>query len=269
MKTSIRWLPVALALLLLAGAAQAQTYVGLGDGQTWYDFGDDGSYLGVYLEELSSGARVALGLDEDQGVLLEKVVEEGPAEKAGIRAGDVLLEVAGRTVNSSRRLSRVLDRYDPEEEVEVIVWRKGERRAFQVTLGKREGFVISSGTWAPEVPDVPSLDRAPTLAAPRVFSSAYGVLAGTGDLGLRTQDLTGQLAEYFEVQRGVLVTWVRRDSPGLRAGVKAGDVITEVEGQPILGEADLRTALSDYRRSEKVILLVVRRGEKLELSVEQ
>ena len=86
-------------------------------------------------------------------------------------------------------------------------------------------------------------------------------------MGLRTEELTGQLAEYFQVQRGVLVTWVTRDSRARKAGLKAGDVIVGVEDQPIQGKVDLEQTLSEYSRSSELVLQVMRRGEKKTLTV--
>ncbi len=249
---------LALALLMAPGALQAQSSVPRG--QAWYDFGGDGSYLGVYLEDLSSAVRAALGLEGDTGVLLQRVTEDGPADRAGLQAGDVLLQLGGNKVHSASRMSRVLDRFDPDDQVTAVVWRKGEEKKFQVTLGKRKGYAVSlgSGTLA-EVPNVE--------VAPPTFSFSTLFAGGSQGMGLRTEELTGQLAEYFQVQRGVLVTWVTRDSRAGKAGLKAGDVIIGVEDQPIQGKADLEQTLSEYSRSRELALQVMRRGEKKTLSV--
>ncbi len=249
---------LAVALLMAPGSLRAQSPAPRA--QAWYDFGGDGSYLGVYLEDLSSAVRAALGLEGEAGVLLQRVTEDGPADRAGLEAGDVLLQLGGNKVHSSSRLSRVLDRFDPEEQVTAVVWRKGEEKKFQVTLGRRKGYAVSLGP--------ANLAVAPNVeVAPPSFS--YSTLFGGGSqrMGLRTEELTGQLADYFQVQRGVLVTWVTRDSRARKAGLKAGDVIIGVEDQPIQGKADLEQTLSEYSRSSELVLQVMRRGEKKTLTV--
>jgi serine protease Do len=249
---------LALALLMAPNSLQAQSSAPRG--QAWYDFGGDGSYLGVYLEDLSSAVRAALGLEEDTGVLLQRVTEDGPAGRAGLQPGDVLLQLGGNKVHSASRLSRVLDRFDPDDQVTAVVWRKGEEKKFQVTLGKRKSYAVSlgSGTLA----EVPNVEIAlPTLSFSTLFAG------GSQGMGLRTEELTGQLAEYFQVQRGVLVIWVTREGRARKAGLKAGDVIVGVEDQPIQGKADLEETLSDYSRSKELALQVMRRGEKKTLTV--
>lgn len=249
---------LALALLMAPGLLQAQSRAPRG--QAWYDFGGDGSYLGVYLEDLSSAVRAALGLEEETGVLLQQVTKDGPADRAGLQAGDVLLLLGGNKVHSSSRLSRVLDRFDPDDQVTAVVWRRGEEKKFQVTLGKRKGYSVSLGRGA--LAPVPNVE-----VAPPSFSFSTLFAAGSQGLGLRTEELTGQLAEYFQVQRGVLVTWVTRGSRAGKAGLKAGDVILGVEGQPIQGKADLEQTLSETNRSRELVLQVMRRGEKKTLTL--
>jgi serine protease Do len=255
-----RVLVAGLAMALLTVPVPLQAQSSAEGGQAWYDFGGHGSFLGVYLEDLTSAVRAALGLQEDTGVLLERVSEDGPAYRAGLQAGDVLLQLGDKKVDSASRLSRVLDRFDPDDEVTAVVWRKGEEKKFQVTLGKRKGYAFSTGTGT--MGEVPEVEIAPPTFA---FNTLFG--GGIQGLGLRTEELTGQLAEYFQVQRGVLVTWVTRDGLARKAGLKAGDVILGVEDQPIQGQADLEQTLSEYRRSKELALQVMRRGEKKTLTV--
>jgi serine protease Do len=230
--------------------------------QTVEPRGSDTAYMGVYLQDLSKGTRAALGLEEDAGVLLEGVQKDGPAAQAGLQAGDVILEIGGKPIGDSSGLSRVLRRLEPGEDVEVIVWRARKRHTFQLELAKRRSFTYAfAEVQAPEV-RVPAIARAPRASYLGLWSG------GTERLGIQTQDLTGQLADFFQVERGALVIWVTRGSPAADAGVKAGDVVVAVAGEPIQGESDLETVLAEPADGDEgLLVVVVRRGEKKEIQV--
>jgi len=111
-----------------------------GDGSPlhfWHE--EEGGFLGVETMELNEQLSVYFGAKEG-GVLVTKVVKDGPAEKAGLAAGDVIVSVAGREIDDGDRLRRTVRRYDPEEAVEVVVLRRGERKTVSVTLGDVRDF---------------------------------------------------------------------------------------------------------------------------------
>lgn len=236
------------------------------------------AYLGVFLSDLSEGVRTALGLGEDEGVLIDQVAEGGPAAEAGLRAGDVIVEFGGERITGSGGLHRRLDRQKPGQQVPITVLRKGQRQTIQVTLGGRARSIATAPealTWGelglpspPEPPSPPSPPGAPAAPTP-LPRSLRGLLRwdSSGSFGIRTQDLTGQLAEYFQVSRGVLVTWVSPGGAGAKAGLKAGDVIVSVAGQPIQGEGDLQTVLSDLEEGGDTPLTVSRRGNEMKLTI--
>jgi serine protease Do len=230
------------------------------------------AYLGVYLTELSEGTRMALGLEDEEGVLVERVTTGGPAQTAGMQEGDIILEIDGRRVSGNRSLQRRLDRIEPDAEVEIVVWRKDGRRTLKVKPGKRSALYRSSrGVLAPDYPGLLVVPPVPDAPEPPGMLGSWSTF-DTGSafprrLGVRVQELTGQLAEYFEVSRGVLVTWVTADSPAARAGLKAGDVVVSVGGQPIQGQSDLRIVLGEIR-DEEVTVKVVRRGKEMEIPVQ-
>jgi serine protease Do len=252
---------ISLAVVLLVAAAGSSV------AQSIYTLGS-GSYMGIYMTDLSDGTRRALGLEEGQGVLVEDIVEGEAADKAGILAGDVILEFDSRQVSSASDVGRLLNRQESGETVEVVVFRERKRVTLSMEMRQRRRpqlFVPSPDGVLPAVP-APS---APDVNWPAQMSySFWGVPSADRALGIRIQELTGQLAEYFDVGRGLLVTWVVPNSPAGRAGVHAGDILVSLAGQPIVGEQDLTFILSAEDDAGEITLEVVRRGEKKTLTLE-
>jgi len=96
------------------------------------------AYLGVYLENLTDEDYKEIGLDENYGVLVKKVVEDGPAEKAGIEADDLIMEIEKDKVYTSDQLSKMLYNFEPEQEIEVLVFHSGDKKTYNVKLGEKE-----------------------------------------------------------------------------------------------------------------------------------
>jgi S1-C subfamily serine protease len=99
-----------------------------------------GGYLGVRVEDISSDLGDYFGVDENEGVLVMDVVEDSPAEEAGIKAGDVILEVAGKEVKSSDKLVKYIRDHEPGEEVELLIKRKRRTQKVEAELGKAPGI---------------------------------------------------------------------------------------------------------------------------------
>jgi serine protease Do len=266
---------VASMSLLAAGAAGAPQ--------------DERAYLGVYLSDMSDSVRTALGLGEDEGVMIEQVAQDGPAAKAGLKGGDVIVSFDGNPVTGSGGLSRRLDRARPDQEVPIVALRKGHRETINVKLGGRprnawrmldgsslpeldgRPFLVTppAPPRAPRAPGAPEAPEAPTPSpfyAPRSLGQLMRWNSGV-TLGVRVQDLTGQLADYFQVSRGALVTWVSAGSAAAAAGIKAGDVIVGLAGQPVQGEEDLRTILADLEAGKETSVTLSRRGAESKVTV--
>jgi len=251
---------------------------------------EERAYLGVYLSDLSEPVRTALGLGEDEGVMIDQVADEGPAAKAGLKAGDVIVEFDGQPITGPSGLHRRLDRARPEQEVPVVALRKGQRQTLHVKLGSRPRSawrMLDGAGWAdlegipplfttppapPAPPRAPGAPSPPDTPAPAMLYTprSLGQLVRWDSgavLGVRVQDLTGQLADYFQVARGALVTWVSPGSAAATAGIKAGDVLVAIAGQPVQGEEDLRTIVSDLDPGKETSVTVSRRGAETKLTV--
>jgi serine protease Do len=210
-----------------------------------------GSAIGVRIQEADAG-----------GVLVDEVEEESPAEKAGIRRGDIIVEFDGERVRGARHFARLVQETPDGRSVKATIVREGARQTLDITPTAGERF----GWDHDRIIGLPGLEREierSLESLPRNFSFDFDwdaspmIAGGAGSrLGARLQPLTGQLAEYFGAKEGVLVSSVDENSPAAKAGLKAGDVITSVNGRSV---NDTRDITQEIRAAEE--------GKDLELGV--
>lgn len=209
-------------------------------------------WLGVSIQDITSHLKRSMDLKTTVGALVTSVVDKSPADSAGIKEDDVIVQFDGKDVGGASDLQEAVGKTKPGAKVSITVLRKGEKKTFQVTIGKyprAERFSIS-------------IPRSPR--ALEIIGEGYR----TQGLTLRT--LSDQLAQYFQVPdgEGVLVWEVKKDSPAEKAGIKAGDVLTKVGGKRIREVRDVSRALGAFDEGEKVNVDVVRKGERKTLSIE-
>ncbi|HEY0078891.1 MAG TPA: PDZ domain-containing protein [Pyrinomonadaceae bacterium] len=245
------------------------------------------NFLGVYTEEVTTQNMSRFNLREARGVGVSRVVKDSPAERAGLRENDVIIRFDGETVSSIRKLNRLIDESAPEHSARLTILRSGAEQELTVKLGRRRGFeggVLRGQVLSPKESEEL---RAQTEQMrrqgeqlrkqleemgrdnPGVFSMSFG---GGRRIGVSTTPLTAQLAEFFGVERGrgVLISSVSENSPAARAGLKAGDVVTEVDGERVEGSGNLSRAIN--RRKEGDITLTIireRRSRTVRLVPEQ
>lgn len=207
-----------------------------------------GAQLGVSVRDVENADVTRDKLSGLSGAYLDDVRPGGPAEKAGFKSGDVVLSFDGERVRSASQFLRLIEETPDAREVEVVVQRAGQ----QVHLK-----VAPEGAWSPfyraltqtnaptafKFPDRTLTTKVPTVANLR-NTFTYSAFAGTTALGVRVQEVSGQLGEYFGASNGLLVTDVEDGTPAKTAGLKAGDVITKVNGNAVTGIADLRGRLT-------------------------
>ena len=207
------------------------------------DFNDD---------ELKTGKSTA-------GVVIEDVEVDSPAQKAGFKAGDVVIEFDGDRVRGTRQFMRLVQETPSGRSVGAVVTRDGQR----VTLSVQPRSGESSKFWDGSSDSVMALrvpKSRPSLAFKSdVFPPSFeGLLGGAGQLGISVDELSPQLSEYFGVKEGVLVTTVRENSNAGKAGVKAGDVITSLNGGTVASAADLRRRAQRMEGGDEFTLAIVR-----------
>ncbi len=194
-------------------------------------------WLGIQLQEVTTEIAAAIGLKESGGVLVADVIDGTPAQKAGLRDGDVILGIAGEDVRNSNELSRRVASFPPGEKVALKVHREGKIRNFDVTLGQR--------------------DETQTAAAQDIPSNDNDSLAR--DVGLRVSDLNQTLRQQFRVPdnvNGVVVTGVRPGSPAQEAGLQPGVVILQVDGENVTSSNDLRAKIDNAKSADKDAVLL-------------
>lgn len=247
----------ALALLIPCGVARAQQTPpaaktpapDLSKDYTFLIGG--GSFLGIYPEEITRENISRYNLREARGVGIKQVIEGSPAEKAGLKVGDVVLRFNGEEVTSVRKLERLIEEVAPDHTARLTISRGGGEQELSVTVGQRKDF--NTAFAFPQ-----GADSAKLLEEMKRAPGAYALALGSSRrIGVSTNALTKQLADYFGVTggKGVLITSVSADSPAAKAGLKAGDVITEVDGEKVDEAGDLSRAIN--RKSEGDITLTI------------
>lgn len=251
--------------------AQAET-----PGVFAFDFAGAGGYLGVYLEEVTPERAKELGLSEERGAIVMKVVEGSPAEKSGLKENDVVVSFNGRRVDSVRELQRLLSETPADRIVQIEVTRGGSHQTVSTTLAKRspENFKLLGPDFNEKVwkSNEDAMKRAEEAlkkseeawkkseeSAREKFKTLppdfgdfafvnpgeYSFFGGTR-LGINAESLTTQLGEFFGVKdgKGVLVATVTENGPAAKAGIKAGDVIVAVGDDRVDSVRSLMKVLS-------------------------
>jgi C-terminal processing protease CtpA/Prc len=221
-----------------------------------FSFFVGGSYIGVHAEDIDKEKASRYGLREARGVGVTSVVAGSPAEKAGLRKDDVILRFDNDTVTSVRKLTRLVSEVAPDQTVRLQISRGGSEQEVAVTVATRNDYRTAVGdlmktpnaqvwSWDP--------DNKGQGNNTRIFS-----FGGGRRIGVSTTELTKQLAEYFGIpEGGVLVTSVSEDSPAAKVGIKAGDVITTIDGTKVESSGDLSRGINKKKEGD-VTLTVIR-----------
>lgn len=216
-----------------------------------------GGYLGVHLQDVDALLLEAFDLDgRETGVLITEVMDDSPAEAAGLKRGDLVVALDGDAVEDASALTRAIRRMDPGDSVEISFLRKGEPETVTVDLAERERARSRGRSfWSERDDDDPGAFDF------RVFSSR-------GYLGVRVEPVGEDLGRYFDTDTGLLVLEVFEGSAAEEAGMRAGDVILEVDGTEVTETADIFAALDDADDGDRADVVVVRDGSRETLTVE-
>jgi len=189
-------------------------------------------YLGVLIQKITPEIAESLGLEKARGALVANVSKDGPADHAGVKVGDVIIEFDGKEIKESNDLPIIVARTPVDKKARLKVLRDKKEVTLTVTVGELKDEEVVAST------------------------------KEKGELGLTVRRVTPQMAESLGLDRaeGVVVAAVEPGSPGDEAGLRRGDVILEMDRKPIRTLADYRKAIGETKKG-KGILFLVRRGE--------
>ncbi len=192
-------------------------------------------WLGVSVQEVSDSLAESFGLKEARGALISEVIKGSPAEKAGLRRGDIILSYNGQEIRNVTDLPRLTAATPVDQTVKIGIFRDGKTRDVQVKVGRLE--------------DTPQQVKEPQP---------------TAVLGLSVTDVTPEAATYYGLvgDRGALVTAIDPAGLGAEANLMPGDLILELNGREIADAAAFRNAAAGVKKGQ-VLRLLVQRGENL------
>jgi serine protease Do len=203
-------------------------------------------FLGVRPQELTEDLTAQFGTEK--GALIAEVTEDSPADKAGIKSGDIVTRINTTEIRDARHLLLTISKIAPGTEVSVELQREGKARSFKVKLARR---------------DEDALARGENGAAP---DKDEGVLNGVG-VGDITPEVRSQLQVPARI-KGALITSVEADSPAAKQGLREGDIILELDRKPV-ANADQAVKLSEQIKGPKVLVLIWRAGRIRYLAIDE
>ncbi len=187
-------------------------------------------WLGVMIQDVTSDLAESFGLKDAKGALVSDVVPDGPADRAGIKQGDIIIEVDGKDIDEMNKLPRLVATLHVEKEVRVKIIRDGKEKTFKVVIG--------------EYPEE------------RILYSREQI---GEELGMTIVELTPEIAKQFGYTKkeGVLVSNVSPGSPADEAGIKRGDLIIEINRKPVKNLENYKSILSNVK-GRRILLLLKR-----------
>ena len=202
-------------------------------------------WLGVHIQAVTEEIAETLGLKEASGALVASVIPDGPAEKAKMKAGDIILKFDGREVSKMRRLPRMVADTEVGKSVDILVWRGNKK----VTLKAK----------------VEELGETPAEVAAKTPGSRKGSESTIDVLGLRLSSITAKLKSKYSLGKdlkGVVVTKVTESGPAAEKGIRPGDVIVEISQQEVTEPADIEKKVAEAEKAgrKSVLLLLEGRG---------
>ncbi len=194
-------------------------------------------YLGINIQALTPDLARWFGVDENRGVVVADVTPDSPADKAGLKRDDVIVELNGEPVGALGSFRSHIAATAPGSTLTLTVVRDGKRIEKKVETGA-----------------LPGSERVASAGG----SSGPGQPSGGAQLGVTVQPLTDELAQRFDYvgRTGLVVADVQPGSPAARAGIRPGDLIEEVNRRPVANAEDLRVALDDNKGNNTALLRV-------------
>lgn len=192
-------------------------------------------WLGVAIQNVDHNLANSFGLDSPTGALVSSVVEDSPAEDAGIRAGDIILSFNGQTIDESADLPPIVGTVSADSEVDVEIMRNGKKKTLSVTVGE--------------------LDEGEKVTGNKKQS--------VKNKGLTVAELTAKQRKALSVEQGVVIQSVAANSKAAKAGFRAGDVIININNIPVKNTKSFKRAMKNLPDDKPSAILVIRKGRSL------
>ncbi len=224
------------------------------------------NFQGAFLPLVGPGSSIGVTVrDADSGVVVQEVSVDSPASRAGVKEGDIVTEFDGERTRSAAQFTRLVRETAPGKTVKMAVLRNGMPTTLDIAPAGRDSDDI-------RFPNLTRDFERHLQVLPRDFNFDFNLTEpGVGvysprRLGMTVTPLSDQLANYFGVKQGVLVSEVTAGSAAEAAGLKAGDVITTFKGQAVSSSADVLRELREAEPGTSVEIRVVRDRKELTVS---
>jgi len=197
-------------------------------------------WIGVSVQVLTPELAKSFGLKEPNGALVSSVAPGDPAEKGGVKPGDIIVSFDGKAVKELNDLPKIVAATTPGKTIKMKVIREGAQKTLSLTVGKKDD-------------KKPHARSAPAKAAP------------DSKFGLNVESLTPELALRLGIpgQKGVYISRVTPDSPAYEAGLKAGDIILEINRHPVKDDKSYHAVIKQVKKGESILFLIQRRNSSI------
>lgn len=221
-------------------------------------------YLGVFGEDITADSG-------QRGAIIREVVVGSPADKAGLKRGDLVLKIGDQEINGFGDLSQKIRQYKPSDKVKVTVLRDGKEETLEIELGGRPGIPLGPNMPFDFTPDGFQF-RFPRGGGqfPFEFPDGGQTREKRPMIGIQLQPVDDALRKQLELgdQQGTLVADVVDGSPADKAGIETTDLIVEADGKPVTNPEELSNLVASKKAGDKVILKIFRKGETMEKTVD-
>ncbi len=201
-------------------------------------------WLGVHIQAVTEEIAETLGLKDAAGALVASVIPGGPAEKAKIKAGDVILEFNDQKVTEMRRLPRIVAETEIGKTVEIEVWRNSKKVTLEAIIEE--------------------LDDSGTEVAAKTGGPKAGKESTVDELGLRLSPMTAKVKNKYSLDKdakGVVVTKVDENGPAAEKGIRPGDVIVEISQTEVAQPADIAKKVAEAKKAGRKSVLLLLEGQ--------
>lgn len=238
------------------------------------------AWLGVMTQTVDNEIAEAFDLKVEYGAVVNEVVKDSPADKAGFQEGDVIIDINGKQINDAEDLVDYIHDSEAGTKITVTLMRSDNKIAKEVTLDEQADRLLkrkiikrfprvyfhddddNNNTWKKDHYYLHDDDFD--------FDFDWDDYRHSSYIGVKISDMTDQLRSFFGVKEdvGVLIAVVEDDGPAGKAGLKAGDVIISVDGKEVENNIDVRRLIGKKEAGEQVDIVVVRNKEQKSFKIE-